>query len=321
MRKSRLSASRIRLAVVLEAARWRRRAERRLGYLDPCTAPWRRCAIDALRIGAIGDVLMCTPTLRELKRRHPDRQVRFYTNFPSLVRGLPYIDEVKPSAAAPFAAVPLEYESGVPSSKHLAEVIASQVGVAPPDVRPDCVVDRAVVERFRAAWRNLPRPHVIVSRSCSEWTPNKNWPDGNWTRLIGRLAKFASVIETGLSGATDGAESGSRYIDLRGRTSLDELVAAIAAADFYIGPVSAPLHIAAAVGTPAVVIVSGYEHPSNTRYDGNVVLYTPVECSPCWLRTPCPNRLKCLNAILPEQVEAAALRLWAEIGGTAKAAE
>jgi ADP-heptose:LPS heptosyltransferase len=276
--------------------------------------------MEVLRIGAIGDVLMCTPTLRELKRRHPDRQLRFYTNFPSLVRGLPYIDEVKPAGAAPLGTVPLEYEPAVPSSKHLAEVIASQVGVALSDVRPDCVVDRALVARFRAAWRKLPRPHIIVSRSCSEWTPNKDWPERNWTRLIGRLARIASVMETGTSGA-DGTEFGSGYIDLRGRTSLDELVAAIAAADFYIGPVSAPLHIAAAVGTPAVVIVSGYEHPSNTRYDGNVVLYTPVACSPCWLRTRCPNGLQCLNAILPEQVEAAALCLWAEAGGAAKAAQ
>ena len=38
-------------------------------YPNPLSAPWRRKIIDVLRRGAIGDVLMCTPALRELKQK------------------------------------------------------------------------------------------------------------------------------------------------------------------------------------------------------------------------------------------------------------
>src|SRR5262249_8824214 len=53
-----------------------------------------RPTFDIARFGGIGDVLMCTPGLRELKRKNPKVYIRFYTNHTALVRGLPYIDEV-----------------------------------------------------------------------------------------------------------------------------------------------------------------------------------------------------------------------------------
>jgi hypothetical protein len=45
-------------------ARW-------LRHPIPFTAPWQRAVVDVAREGGIGDVLMCTPVLRELKRRRP----------------------------------------------------------------------------------------------------------------------------------------------------------------------------------------------------------------------------------------------------------
>jgi ADP-heptose:LPS heptosyltransferase len=82
-------------------------------------------------------------------------------------------------------------------------------------------------------------------------------------------------------------------------------VAAVAAADVHIGPVSGPVHIAAAVGTPSVVIYGGYEHPVCSSYERNVNLYSAVECSPCFLREPCPYHKKCLTRIAVDEVSAA----------------
>jgi hypothetical protein len=92
---------------------------------------------------------------------------------------------------------------------------------------------------------------------------------------------------------------------------LPQLVATIAAADLLITPDTGPMHIAAAVGTPSVVIYGGYIDPVCTGYPGNINFYSPVECAPCWLRDPCPFGKKCLHQITPDQVEAAVNRLWA----------
>jgi ADP-heptose:LPS heptosyltransferase len=285
---------------------------RRLRFPNPLGVPWRQPVVEVGRKAGIGDVLMCTPALRELKRRRPASRIRFYTDLPSIVRGLPYIDEVLPTAGAP-PYISLEYESAVPSRLHLAQMIGESLGLSVRDVRPDCAIDYDLVERFHAEWRMLPRPHIVVSRHASRWTPNKEWPDGRWTELIHRLAQAATVIEIGTDSDVGADQPGGNYVDLRGRTSLDEFVAVVAAADLHVGPPSGPVHIAAAAGKRSVVIIGGYEGPTNTAYPQDIPLYTPVACAPCWLREPCPYDLKCLKAISPARVEEAIWSLWREI--------
>jgi len=276
--------------------------------------PERRLTIDVARDTGLGDVLMCTPALRALKQAHPDRRIRFYTKFPGLVEGLPYIDEVHPFEARPESAIFAEYTDIMPWSAHIARIIGDRLGAHVEDTRPDCVVDERLVARYRGAWRELPRPWVLVLRRSSRFTPNKDWPAASWRDLVQRLCRSGTVIEIGNrydeeGDADEGAPEG-RYLDLRDKTSLAELVAVVAAGDVYVGPVSGPMHIAAAVGTPSVLVIGGYEHPINSRYAGNAEFYTAVPCAPCWLRAPCPFDLKCLRAIASAQVEQAVGQTW-----------
>ena len=59
--------------------------------------------------------------------------------------------------------------------------------------------------------------------------------------LRGYLVKDATVIEIGSEGVTTDKKTLANYIDLRGTTSVQEFVAAIAAGDLHVGPVSAPV--------------------------------------------------------------------------------
>ena len=273
--------------------------------------------IDVWRRGGIGDVLMCTPALREVKRVRPGCRIRFYTDYPSLVRGLPYIDDVMPTEEAPPDAVWLGYESHIPPPPHLhlSKIMGDLLGVQVTDVRPDCVIDPALVAQFRAAWQELPQPHIIINRHASSWTPNKAWSEHHWIEIIRRLSQCATVIEIGASPGISAGSVDKGYVDLRGRTTLEEFVAVIAAADLNLGPMSGPVHIAAAAGKRSLVLIGGYEAPSNAGYPLDTALFTPVECSPCWLDTPCPHGLKCLNTISPDHVEIAVWAAWDQIRG------
>jgi ADP-heptose:LPS heptosyltransferase len=251
---------------------------------------------------------MCTPALRELKLKNPNCFIRFYTDFPTLVRGLPYIDEVLSFADKPNDAIILQYEDVIPPRAHIARIIGDTLGLSVRDVRPDCVFDAEAIKHFRALFESLVRPHIVVQRKASSWTPNKDWPEAYWIELIRSLSKRASVIEVG-NEETQKNVKFENYLDLRGQTTIEEFVAAIAAADAVIGPVSGPIHVAAAAGIPAVEIVGGYEKPINTSYCGNVPLYTNIACSPCWLRTPCPYNLECLRLIEPKTVAEAVWEL------------
>ncbi len=280
--------------------------------------PYRRPTLDVARDKGIGDVLMCTPALRAARQANPHGRIRFYTNFPELVEGLPYIDEVLPDAARPPGNIYLDYLKTVPTTVHIARLLGDRIGVNVTDVQPDCVIDGALVEAYQNAWRHLPRPWVIALRRASRFTPNKDWPEARWDELVARVAANATLIEIGDAPEAPSPVPVGAYIDLRGRTTLAQLAAAVSAADIHVGPVSGPMHIAGAAGTPTVVIIGGYEHPVNAHYEGNVEFYTQVPCAPCWLRTPCPFDVKCLHAIGVGAVFDAIAERWASAAGRMK---
>ena len=283
--------------------------DRRLRFPNPLRAPYRRSELHLGRGSGLGDVLLCTPALRELKRVNPSCEVTFYTNFPGLLMGLPFIGAVRGFDERPRDYVHLGYYDSVPPRRHLAEMIGDNLGLQVRDVRPSCAVNPEIVSRFLAEWRDMRRPRIIVSRRAGPWTPNKDWPDEYWGDLLDRLTARFSVIEIGASAQGRVVQPGDHYLDLRGKTELEELVGAIGAADLHVGPVSGPVHIAAALGTPAVVIYGGYEHPVCSGYPGNINLYSPVRCAPCWLSSPCPYSKDCLYRIKPDAVEDAVNRL------------
>ncbi len=282
---------------------------RRLRYPNPWLAPARWKRLDVFRDVGLGDVLMCTPALRELKRVNPDCRVRFHTNYRSLVEGLPYIDEIVDCGTESTEVIQLLYEEVIPPRRHIAKIFGDCLGVRVTDVRPDCMVRPELVDAFAERWRGLPRPYVVVNRNAGPWTPNKDWPDASWCDLITRLCAWGTVVEIG-SKPRSSNEWGERYVDLRSQCTLDELVAVMAAADLHVGPISGPVHIAAAFRKPAVVIYGGYEHPVCSSYPLNISLFSSLPCSPCWLREPCPFELKCLHMISPSEVETAVRTLW-----------
>jgi ADP-heptose:LPS heptosyltransferase len=274
-------------------------------------APYRKAEIHILRGGALGDVLMATPALRRVKELNPSCRVIFYTHFASLVRGLPFIDEVRPVDAAPtWRSIRLRYENLVPVRRHIAGIFGEILGVDIRNNRPSCVLDPRLLEHYRHEFRDLPRPWIILNRRAGPWSPNKNWPDSHWQELIGRLLRWATVIETGTGVVVERPGEAGHYVNLVDKLSQEALAAATAAADLHVGPDSGPMHLAAAFDVPAVVIFGGYIEPSCTSYPGNIDLYSPVPCAPCWLTELCPFGRPCLHQITPQQVEVALKQLW-----------
>ena len=151
---------------------------------------------------------------------------------------------------------------------------------------------------------------MVCNRHAGPYTPNKDWPSSHWDELSSRLSGSCTLVEIGNPDPLAQQPSGPHYIDLRGKTTVRDLVAVMASADLHVGPISGPVHIAAAMGIPAVVILGGFETPGSSSYPDNINLYSPLACSPCWLTTPCPYEKKCLTMIQPEKVMEAIWKLW-----------
>lgn len=274
--------------------------------------PWERPSLDLARSGGLGDVLMCTPIVREIKRRNPDCHVRFFTDYVSLVAGLPQFDEVLPFSMRCWTAFHIEYRAPVPVGVHLAQAMANDLGLEIEDCRPDCVVHPQALSEVRSLLQEAvvasgaTRPLVVVQRQASGWTGNKEWPESHWRELGVRLHDRVVLVEIGQHDGSPSPIAGC--VDLRGETTVEQMAALVSEANLLIGPDSGPVHVAAATSTPAIVIYGGYIHPSHTHYNGNIPFYTPVSCAPCWLQEPCPHLMGCMTAIPPAMVEQAAIR-------------
>ncbi len=120
---------------------------------------------------------------------------------------------------------------------------------------------------------------------------------------------------------------GERAHVLAGASGLKGTAALIEASQLFIGNDSAPLHIAAAVGTPAVGIFGPSDWNEFTPVGApgyeQRVMHSNLPCSPCfrfigndpvWKINPC-HSYACLKAISSERVLAAARELLANGGG------
>ena len=132
----------------------------------------------------------------------------------------------------------------------------------------------------------------------------KQWHADRFQTVANELSKVATILQIGhpddpsIDGATD----------LRGRTTIRELAAILKNSLLHIGLISFPMHLARAVDCRSVIIFGGREGPEQTGYIANENLFTPLECSRCWLYDGCPHNLECMTRISVNDVVSAAHR-------------
>lgn len=147
----------------------------------------------------------------------------------------------------------------------------------------------------------------------------KCWPAEQMAELINRLhAMGRTVVLTAAPSAFEQAMLGAiearlarPALSLAGRLNLKELAALTARAGLFVGVDSAPMHIAAAVGTPLVTLFG----PSGDKQWGPwgvpaEVLTSNHSCRPCGIDGCGGGKLSdCLRVITVDQVLAAIARL------------
>ena len=140
-----------------------------------------------------------------------------------------------------------------------------------------------------------------------EW-PTKNWPLESFSRLTQKLLeKGLKVILLGSEHSKEKAEKLSKdksVVNLVGETSLGQLVSLIKRLDCLITADSAPMHVAAGVGTNAIALF-GPTDPKKHLPPGERVkaLAKNLDCQPCYKRNCVnKNKLACLEMISVDEV-------------------
>lgn len=173
-------------------------------------------------------------------------------------------------------------------------------------------VDSLLAEHGLSGQAFVPLVHI---HPASRWL-FKCWPAGKMAQLVDALAARGLAIV--LTAAPDENERAmidelraavrSPVVDLAGQLSLKELAALTARARLFVGVDSAPMHIAAAMGTPTVALFgpSGDIEWGPWRTAHRMIASNVHPCRPCGLDGCGGGKIsECLTTLPVERVLAA----------------
>jgi len=204
-----------------------------------------------------------------------------------------------------------------------------RIGVQPEpaDRRLVLVPDRAAHARAEAllAEHGLAPGAFVHAHPGSRWF-FKCWPAASTAALYDRIAGGHAIVVTG---APDPRErelvaailgrvapaTRARIVDLTGRLTLPELAALTARARAFVGVDSAPMHIAAAMGTPTLALFgpSGEQEWGPWMVPHRVVASRAHPCRPCGIDGCGGGKVsECLTTLAVDDVHGELASLLAE---------
>jgi len=281
---------------VLRALSWRRRQQRNILI----ELRWR-----------LGDELMALPVLQGLRQAYPQERITLLTNYPELFACAGVADAVNEALPRVDRYVFLR---DAPRTVKRLDHYARLAGVQP--VHGQLLQLGAMDPALHAHLPAGSGPLIALAPGAS-W-PIKRWPREQWQILVNELrSRGARLIGLG-----QGDEHlPGVHLDLVGATTAREAGHVLAASDLLVCCDSGLMHLALAVGTPAVALFG----PTDPAFLSDSPLLHPVrsqeECSGFWNRrreVPSPgicyrghdSCLACLsaNAVLEQAMGIVKLR-------------
>jgi heptosyltransferase-3 len=253
-----------------------------------------------LRGGALGDLILTIPTLRELRRGYPRAHIQLLGVFPQAKLAARIVDAVdrvdRPDLAPIFIegllpATLCEWLGKIDIAINLFDDPGSVISQNLTAAGVKSVINRArtgvpdqhAVYQLASALGSLglalsdPVPSLEIERPLTRpsllaihvgsGAPKKNWPIKHWIDLIGRLElMFREVLLVGGEAdfvAVQEFLANSKFLNLKTLTNadLDDLVEALNSCTLFIGHDTGVSHLAAAVGAPTVVLFG----PTNAK--------------------------------------------------------
>lgn len=140
---------------------------------------------------------------------------------------------------------------------------------------------------------------TIIFAPATTWN-NKHWSITHWQSLFNHFAPKSNIVFTGTQKDTILVEqitknSQEKFINLTGKTNLEQLAQVIKLSDLVISPDSGTAHIAWATEKPATITIFTATAKNRTGPIGakNFSFAPELQCGPC-------SRRKCKNKSNPE---------------------
>ena len=266
----------------------------------------------------IGDDLMCTTILHEMKRRHQG-PVWLMSRHAVLFEGNPDASQIIPESWWLFkhlhwfgvrgidphwANYNEEQDRDILVGDNSAfQVMCEAAGITGEiELRPWMWL----TDEEKQAGKLADKQIVIHSTGMAARfaIPTKEWYPERFQAVVDGLGQKYNFIQLGME--SDPLLEGC--LDLRGKTNIRQSAAIVSQSQLLIGQVGFLMHIARAVDCRAVIVVGGREDPAIYSYTCFENICSPMECSPCWRGVYCPYDMECMKRISTSDVIEAAER-------------
>lgn len=293
---------------------------------DP-TNDWNNRDIWLYRGGGWGDLLMLTPTIRELKTRWPDSRIHvacgseyfpLFEDMDVFTEHIPIDHErrAKIDALVDFE----ELVEGNPSAEneHMAQLFANQLGLKLENLKPEYYVDEDELSWAESIYPDVGLPRIGIQFLASAFY--RTYPQMTWVML--GLANKAQVFLFGAPGQVKLKEPTPNVVNLMDdRLSFRQSAAVLMTCDACVSPDSAMVHLCSALDKPCVALYGPF--PSELRTTSNLTLAIDgkAPCAPCFFHAetpeqfpagmPCFEKKQCvaLDSINPRTIIQKALSL------------
>lgn len=254
--------------------------------------------------GGLGDQLLCSAVLRELRLRG-NSHVWIISDRVDLFEGMPDASHVvtlsqyrKMPAFIRPTYIPLEYNTHQPEidrsiqpSRHIISELCARAGIAG-KISLRTYLNLSCREKEEGTWAAGWIAIQSSGLAANSAMKNKEWFSHRFQEVIDTLCdefkfvQLGSKIDPPLRNAKD-----MRGIARRQSASV------LFNARLYLGPVGFVMHLARAVDCPSVIVYGGREAPWQSGYSCNENLYSPLPCAPCWRWNTCEFERKCMDQI------------------------
>lgn len=274
--------------------------------------------IGVSRDGALGDCVMTTGIVDELKRRNPESKIYVSTKCSNVYMSNKNIDKIFTNKdqmleqADEFYELDMVYENN--PTKKVWEAYADHV-FGEGEYEAGMVKPRlySFLEARQSAQSKLPEEFKTCEKTCvvhpasGFWT-SKRWGVENYRVVVDALKKLGyKVVQIG-SGSD--LELSNADVNLKDKLSLQEVFEVIKMSDLFISVDSGMAHVAMCSKTPCILLFSVADPSCFVhRWQNTIVIEPNSECKFCRNKVsgstgfPCHHGDDhCIKSILPEEV-------------------
>ena len=275
----------------------------------------------------LGDVVLSTTIIRELKKEYPESEIYFYTNGPyaGLLSNNPDIHEIKASREwlpdmvfmdiaregydLVFAPYQVRHECNIwhqeeaTRHQHLVDFYWNRMGMHRPITDRECYLYPSETDHKKASdLVSFDVPRVAVHSTTG--VPDKDWPIERFNEMTEELRKAGyAVLQVGAT--ADRKVEGA--IDFRGRMSFLEIAAFLSKCAAFVGLDSGISYISDTMKIPTIVI-QGSTDPVTSGPISNRVIHLfaketgYADCQVIRCHMNCRHEINCNTKITVDNV-------------------